>query len=135
MDWKLLLGSSVVGAVVGAILKAIWDRRTDKKGPKTEMRAEAYRDFIVYVVRMANGQPAAPNDGDFHEIVARLLLFGESAVVNAAAQLVKQKSLASRQAQQDLGLVVQEMRKSLLTGHSSTVVESALVLANAKPWA
>ena len=139
MDWKLLLGSSVIGAVVGAFLKAFWDRRAAKMEPKTVMRAEAYRDFIVYVVRMANGRPISSppdttTDHDFHEIYARLLLFGESGVVDAAAGLVDHNALDSQDAKKQIGLVVQEMRKSLLTRHGGAVVESAQKLVYAKPW-
>lgn len=133
MDWKLLLGPAVVGALIGAILNAYWDRRAAKKEPKTEMRAEAYRDFIIYVVRTMDGQPVVPSNVDFHEIAARLLLFGESKVVKAVAQLVKHSS-THEDVQKNLGLVVRAMRKSLLTGSSSAVVESALALAKAKPW-
>ena len=143
MDWSVVLGSSaigaVLGAIIGAVIKAKSDRRAAKKIPKTEMRAEAYRDFMAYTVRCVHrqkdpGDEAPEGSADFHDITARLLLFGESDVVNAAAQLVKHESLTTAEAEEAFCHLVRKMRASLLTGSEGIVIASAKTLAHSKPW-
>jgi hypothetical protein len=137
MDVGLLLSSSVVGALVGALLKGLWDRRAAKKEPKTEMRAEAYRDFVIYVVSTARTSSVPPMEGSAvakpDEIKARLLLSGESDVVAAVSHfLSRHATLDSENAIADFTTVVCEMRKSLLTGHGPTVAVNIRALLSAQ---
>jgi hypothetical protein len=140
-DIATVLSSSLVGTVIGAVLKTIWDRRAAKKAPKTQMRAEAYRDFILYVVENAEASESTRVDSalgtrsEFHKITARLLLFGESEAVKAAAQLAQHRTLATPEAMHAFAEAVREMRKSLLTGHDEWVLEHAKALARSRPWA
>ena len=136
-DLTILLTSSVVAAVGGALLNGFWNRRTAKKTPKTEMRADAYRDFVVHFVSASSSDvagvaPNNPNSPAFVEIKARLLLFGESNVVSeVSAFLTKHEALDSKSVE-DFVRVVCEMRKSLLTGHKAVAdsIHSLLVKHN-----
>ena len=86
-----LLGSSAAGAILGTILKGFWDRNSAKKAPKTESRAIAYQDFVVYVVSRSQVMPPpekALTKLALNEIKARLILFGESKVVNAISRFL-----------------------------------------------
>jgi hypothetical protein len=129
----ILLTSSVIGATVAgtvtALLNSYWNRQAAKKLPKTEMRADAYRDFAVYLFS-AISPDSAGTDGkssrsaSLLEIKARLLLFGESNVVAAVcALLARHAALNTDAAVGDILKVVCEMRKSLLTGYAQDVVE------------
>lgn len=134
MDVGTLLGSSVISAFGGAFLKGLWDRSAMKKGPKTEMRAEAYRDFVVHVVSTAHASSSEPSTVDStgavpNELRARLLLSAESGVVAAVRHfLSRHATLDDETAVADFTAVVCEMRRSLLTGHSLTVAEDIRVL-------
>jgi hypothetical protein len=80
----------VIAGIIGAFLNGFWNRRAAKKAPKTQMRAEAYRDFVVYMVSVASPQSSATvSDGfsstDLDKVIARLLLFGEGNVVSAVS--------------------------------------------------
>ena len=125
MGLTILLTSSVVAAVGAALLNGFWNRQAAKKTPKTEMRADAYRDFVVHLLSasfsdVAGVAPNNPNSPTFIEINARLLLFGESNVVSeVSAFLTKHTELDSKIAVKDFVKVVCEMRKSLLTGHKA----------------
>lgn len=135
-----VLGSSLVGTVVGAALKTIWDRRAAKKVPKTQMRADAYRDFIVYAVSHGDQVAGTANavlttEAEYRNVAARLLLFGESEVVKAVSRLTEHRSLATPAAMADFSMTVGAMRKSLLTGHDDWVLEHASALARSRPWA
>ena len=134
MDPTILLTSTVVGAIGAALLNGFWNRRAAKKVPKTEMRADAYRDLVVHLVSTSSsGVTGAPpntaSGATLIEIKARLLLFGESDVVAAvAAFLTKHPALDSESAITDFVKVVCSMRKSLLTGHGDEVAESIRTL-------
>lgn len=113
-----MAASSAGGALVGSLLNSWWGRRSAKKVPKTEMRAEAYEDFVVYFV-------AAESDLELHKVKARLMLYGESAVVVAAADFLSSHgALGSNPANEAFLRVVREMRTSLLTGDGSRVMGS-----------
>lgn len=135
MDWKLLIGSSVLAAIIGAALKGLLDRRAAKKETKTERRADAYHDFLLHIARKKNKTFSPETHGDLLDIQARLVLYGESGVVTAAAKLLQTPDPLSPEAEPELSAVIGEIRKSLLTGHGPEVLKSALVLLNPKPWA
>ena len=135
MDWKLLLGSSVLAAIIGAALKGLLDRRAAKKEPKTERRADAYRDLLLHLVRKKNRTLSTGTYGDIEDIHARLILYGESGVITAAAKLLNTPDPLAPDAEAELGALIGEMRKSLLTGHGAEVISSSLELLNTKPWA
>lgn len=130
MNPTILLTSSVVAAIVAALLNGFWNRRAAKKGPKTEMRADAYRDFVVYLVSSSasngtGGPLSTTNSPAFVEIMARLLLFGESNVVSAVSTFLTEfPKLNAKDANTAFVSVICEMRKSLLTGHGAEVAES-----------
>lgn len=138
MNPTTLLTSSVIAAIVAALLNGFWNRRAAKKVPKTEMRADAYRDFVVYLVSssVSNGAEdslSTPNSQAFVEIKARLLLFGESNVVSAVATfLTELPKLNAEGANTAFVSVICEMRKSLLTGHGAEVTKSIGNLLSSK---
>lgn len=111
--------SSAGGALVGSTLNGWWSRRAAKKVPKTEKRVKAYEDFVIYFAT------ASSSDLDLPSVKARLLLYGESAVVTAAADFLSNHSaLGNSKANGAFLRVVREMRASLLTGDGSRVMES-----------
>jgi hypothetical protein len=138
LTWLQIATSSAAGAIFGSLLNGFWTRRSAKKQPKTQMRAEAYRDFVVYVARALHPrqQTASESDSDvdFGDIKARLLLFGESNVVKAASEfLTTHRAVTSEVSRKAFALVVREMRASLLTGHHGAVVQSVSALLAAEP--
>src|SRR5215470_3182375 len=110
--------------VDAALLNGFWNRRAAKKLPKTEMRADAYWDFVVHLVSASASNvtktlPNTINSPALVAIKARLLLFGESNVVSAVSTFPAQHTaLNTESAITDFARVVCEMRKSLLTDHS-----------------
>jgi hypothetical protein len=129
-----LATSTVVGVIIGALLNGAWNRRSAKKVPKTEMRAAAYRDFVAHVISHTSSQNTASNKGyvpnsGLDDIKARLVLFGESNVVSTVAQFLSQhRTLNNADARIKFTEVICQMRKSLLTGHGETVMESISTL-------
>lgn len=130
MELNAVLTSSVIAGIGAALLNGFWNRRAAKKIPKTEMRADAYRDFVVHLVS-ANPSDVAgahlnnTNSLALAEIKARLLLFGESNVVSAvSAFLTSHTALNGESAVAAFVKVVCAMRKSLLTGHRGEVADS-----------
>lgn len=136
MNPTLLLTSSVIGAVVAALLNGYWNRRAAKKAPKTEMRAEAYQDLVVFMLRdrslpasTSTSDHGQGHSGTLAEITARLVLFGESEVVSATSTyLGAHGDLTDDRAVADFVPVVCAMRKSLLTGHGPDVATSIRAL-------
>jgi hypothetical protein len=128
MDSTILLTSSVVAGISAALLNGYYNRRAAKKIPKTEMRADAYRDLVIHFVSGGWSSRAAPaNNGNASlvEIKARLLLFGESHVVGAVSNFLNHhQALNTDSAVQEFGTVICEMRKSLLTGYKNEVSQS-----------
>jgi hypothetical protein len=132
-----ILGSSFLGAVIGSVLKGVWDRRLAKRVPKTDRRAEAYKDFATYFIAHINVgandrlKIAAPN---LNEIKARLVVFGESEVVCEAANFLSEhQSLNTEKARQDFCKVIKAMRESVRTGAGVDVMQNILkLLAPAK---
>jgi hypothetical protein len=122
VDLTILLTGSAVGVIGAALLNGFWNRRAAKKLPKTEMRADAYWDFVVHLVsasasNVTGALPNTLNSPALVEIKARLLLFGESNVVSAVSTFPAQHTaLNTESAITDFARVVCEMRKSLLTG-------------------
>lgn len=110
--FKVMLATlSLAGGVLGATLKAIFDRRADKKKPKTDNRADAYEDFIIQVI----SDPDHKKKAEFLAVRARLLVYGET---NVLAALSKYYASDSSDLQCLVPLIV-EIRKSLVTGHRS----------------
>jgi hypothetical protein len=123
MDEKVIASfmGGILGAAVGSVLKGIWDRRLAKKEPKTEKRAEAYKDFVVYF--MTSGGQTEKSSPALNEIKARLVVFGESEVVNEASVFLKNhSSLESNDARVAFCKVVAAMRESVKTGASEKVL-------------
>ena len=119
-----IAGSTLVGTIVGSVLQALWDRRAAKKTPKTEMRTNAYLDFVVHFlthrVHVAAPLPAADTGSttSLEEIKARLLVFGEKKVVIAVGTFLgHHNAIDSDAARQEFRNVIRQMRKSVLTGH------------------
>ncbi len=90
--------------------------------------AEAYRDFVVYMVRFAQRSTETGSEfvgPDFCDIKARLLLFGESAVVNSVSHvLASHRTVTSDAARREFAEIVKQMRQSIITGHRGAVVRS-----------
>jgi hypothetical protein len=133
-----LLTSSVIAGIIAAVLNGFWNRRAAKKAPKTQMRAEAYRDFVVHIVSASPQSSATFSDGfsntDLHKVIAKLLLFGEGNVVRAVSTFLnRHAAINSECAAKDLADVVCEMRKSLITGHGDTVLQSIRALLSTMP--
>lgn len=131
--------AAFVGAIAGSVLKGVWDRSLAKKAPKTERRAEAYKDFATYFAFYVSAsedarRAVAPLNLD--EINSRLILFGESEVVNEAANfLATHQSLDADDAKEDFVKVVRAMRGSIATGNGDEVmgnVKTILYLLNSK---
>lgn len=123
MDEKVFASfmGGILGAAVGSILKGMWDRRLAKKEPKTEKRAKAYEDFVVYF--MTGGAHTTDSPPTLNEIKARLVVFGESEVVNKASNFLKNySSLKSDEAREAFCGVVAAMRESVKTGAGNEVV-------------
>lgn len=119
-----ILGSSFLGAVAGSVLKGILDRRIAKRVPKTDRRAEAYKDFATFFIAYVEG--GAKN---LKEIKSRLVVFGESEVVSAAANFLgKHQSLNTEEARQDFCEVIRAMRRSVRTGAGDDVMKAVLKL-------
>ena len=110
--------AAFLGAVVGTILKGMWDRRLAKKAPKTDRRAEAYKDFVVFFL--------VPDKAglDLNEIKARLMIFGESKVVCSVADFLKtsHESLDSSEARTAFREVIKSMRESVATSSHDVVM-------------
>ncbi len=127
-----ILGSSFLGAVVGSVLKGVWDRRLARRVPKTDRRAEAYKDFAIYFIAHISMdakdrlKTPAPN---LNDIKARLVVFGESEVVCAVTNFLKtHQSLNTPPARKAFCEVIKVMRGSVRTGASDKVMNSILEL-------
>lgn len=108
---------SLMGGILGATLKSTWDRRAEKKRPKTEGRAVAYEDFVMFF--LTSSDPPGEREPELAKISAKVLVFGETKVIKAVSAFMKEIDLTKRiTADQISGLeaVVQAMRSSLLTG-------------------
>ena len=119
LDFKVLLAAlSLLGGIIGATLKAWWDRRAEKKKPKTETRAQAYEEFVAFFL-ISTASPESRMD-ELARINARILVFGESKVVKAVTEFLKKLDLEHSvdcSTLRGLVPVIKEMRSSLLTGH------------------
>ena len=126
---KVIIGATFafLGAIAGSVLKGYFDRRLAKKEPKTERRAQAYEDFATYFI-------AGGGDGDdknssakslnLKEIIARLVVFGESDVVSEAAIfLTIYDKLDETKAKKAFSNVISAMRKSVRTGAGNKLHE------------
>ena len=105
---------AVMGFVVGVfsvLMGAYSGRRAAKKQPKTVGRAQAYEDFISQVI----DDPEHREQEAFQKVRARLLVYGETCVLEALAKYYNggSKSFTA------LLPVISEMRRSLVTGHKS----------------
>jgi hypothetical protein len=129
-----LLTSSVIAGIIGAFLNGFWNRRVAKKAPKTQLRAEAYGDFVLHIVSGSYPQSSATalhgfTGTELNKVIARLLLFGEGNVVRAASTFLgRHTAIDNEYATTDFAELVCEMRKSLITGHSNTVSQSIRTL-------
>lgn len=90
INWQQLIitvvSSSLIGGIVGAWMKGLYDRNVAKKAPKTSMRAEAYKDFVIYAL----AKTQSPDKLD--ELKARLIVSGESKVVKELAKYLSKKN-------------------------------------------
>lgn len=114
------LVSAISGGVFGSAITAFFSRRADKKQPKTLSRAEAYEEFVAFI--LASDQPTDFRSAEFARIKGRIMVFGESEVVRAVESYLKtingsQQTVSSTHT--SLEPVIIAMRKSLLTGHRS----------------
>lgn len=113
----IAVGATLLGLFIGPQL----NRRVAKKGPKTEMRARAYEDFVAYYLRP---EPPAAGAGvhgrDLNDILARLLVFGESEVISAVAAFLNNPEKC------DLADVIVKMRASVLTGQAEELIIKVL---------
>lgn len=97
------------------------------------MRAEAYRDFVMHILVTTTEQPdvGLRTDSKLREILARLIVFGESNVVSAVNRfLSKGEELNSIEFRQSFCAVVSAMRRSLVTGSDDKVIENIGELLN-----
>jgi hypothetical protein len=112
-EW-LPLAAALIGACAALLVGLAsprLNRRAAKKGPKTEMRARAYGDFVVYQMqRPPSAEAAGAPTPELNEILGRLLVFGESRVLSAVASFIKNPE------QCDLADVIVKMRVSVQTG-------------------
>ena len=132
-EFGLFFGSSFLGAVAGSVLKGIWDRRLAKRIPKTDRRAEAYKDFARYFIAYGNLDAVDERSKapvlNLNEIKSRLVVFGESEVVSKAADFLgAHQSLKSKEARQDFCKVIKAMRESVKTGARDDVMQNILKL-------
>ncbi len=135
MVWKdyLVPLTAFLGIIIGAVLNNFWSRNSAKKAPKTQMRAEAYRDFVMHILQATTQQPAVllKTDSKLREIVARLIVFGESRVVSAVNGFLSvSKELNGNDFRKSFCEVVCAMRRSLVTGADDDVIENIGTLLN-----
>ena len=129
-----ILASSVVAGIVTALLTQLLLRRATKKAPKTVERAKAYEALLIHIwQRSQDGvfHRRFSDEPDLRAILAKLSLYGESNVVEAAANIfcvaASNNSSIPNTAAADL---VREMRRSIMTGTRSEVVSSIQRLMN-----
>ena len=115
-----IVSGSFFGAVAGTVLKGFFDRRLAKKEPKTDRRAEAYKDFVIYFMTYsveADDKNSSIELLNLNEIKSRLIVFGETCVVNQVSEfLASNQNLSSLKAKQEFCEVIRQMRKSVKTG-------------------
>jgi hypothetical protein len=125
MEKYLVALIAILGGIVGAILNNLWSRNSAKKAPKTQMRAEAYKDFVMHILLIAGERPVLSTDSELREILARLMVFGESKVVSAVDRfLSKREELNSDAFRKSFCEVVCAMRTSLVTRSDENVSEN-----------
>ena len=121
-EFKVLLAVlSLSGGILGAILKTFWDRRAEKKKPKTTTRAEAYEEFVAFFLA---AEPPAARADQLARIKARIMVFGESGVVEAVGKFLSELDVTCGSDASTLSRlvpVIKAMRKSLLTGHRRVI--------------
>jgi len=140
-SWGLILsilGSSLFGGILGAFLEGYINRNTAKKEPKTDRRAEAYKDFTVYFVvaqTLKDNEKIDTQPCNLNEIKARLAVFGETEVINAAAKFLELPN-ESKNRKKAFCEVIKAMRESVQTGARDEVmnsIETLLPELNPKP--
>jgi hypothetical protein len=112
-----------VGATtLGLFLGPKMNRRVAKKGPKTEIRARAYEEFVAYHLRPELHEGGAVAHGpELSNILARLLVFGESGVIAAVAEF-----LGTPRERRNLTNVIVKMRASVMTGEAKGSIKILL---------
>jgi hypothetical protein len=120
--------SSVIAGFVTATLTQFLIRRAAKKAPKTTERAKAYEALVVHLWQRSDGvqyQRQECDEPEFRAILAKVALYGESNVINAIAEFFASHSSTPSVAQApSVTQIVCEMRKSILTGTGSEVLNS-----------
>lgn len=133
MEKYLVALIAFLGILAGAILNNFWSRNSAKKTPKTQMRAEAYRDFVVHILHTLAERPdiVLSADSKLREILARLIIFGDSNVVSAVNKFLnKNEESNDTDFRHRFSEVVRAMRRSLVTGSDENVIENIRKLLN-----
>lgn len=123
--WSGVIGALIAfaGVVIGTLVKGKLDRHAAKLSPKTTGRAEAYRDFVKYV--LANPDLSSANAGvdpNLKDVVARLIVFGDKEVLAAMDDfLLRHRTLQSGEGCAAFARVVTAMRASLVTNSGEHV--------------
>jgi hypothetical protein len=118
--------SSLITGIVTATLTQLLIRRAAKKAPKTTERAKVYEALVVHLWQRTDGaqyRRLECDEPELRAILAKLALYGESNVINAIAEFFASHSSATSGAQaHSVTQIVREMRKSILTGTGSEVL-------------
>ena len=118
----------MITGIVTATLTQLLIRRAAKKAPKTTERAKVYEALVVHLWQRTDGaqyRRLECDEPELRAILAKLALYGESNVINAIAEFFASHSSATSGAQaHSVTQIVREMRKSILTGTGSEVLNS-----------